>query len=100
MAKKQSSRLFELAKVGAEARLRQLVGEARMLVSSFPHLREAFDCDELPVSLLLAERSGRLKRKSAAGPRRRRLLAEARKRISDAQKKRWAKQRRHQSKSE
>jgi len=58
----------------------------KMLLELFPHLRDSFDKDELPISFLL--KKGALKAASA-GPRRV-LSASARKRISDAQKKRWA----------
>ncbi len=91
--------MFELAKKGAEARVRELVGELRMLTSTFPHLRDAFDRDELPIAFLVAEKSGRLKQAARTGARTRRpVSAAARKRISNAQKRRWAKQKR-QSKS-
>ncbi len=43
-----------LAKRGAEARLRELMQEARYLLRLFPDLRDSFDPDELPVSFLLA----------------------------------------------
>jgi hypothetical protein len=37
----------------AEARFRELVDELKLLTVAFPHLREAFDPEELPVSFLL-----------------------------------------------
>jgi len=46
---KPSSHIFELAKRGAEARYRELLDEAKMLATSFPHLRNAIDRDALPV---------------------------------------------------
>ncbi len=60
-----------------------------MLTLSFPHLRDAFDRDELPVKFIL--RQGRDKARNAAAPKRRKLSAEARKKIADAQRRRWAK---------
>ena len=58
-------RTLEIAKRNAEARFRELVDELRLLTVSFPHLREAFDPEELPVSFLLkrgADRARRLSR--------------------------------------
>jgi len=89
MAKSADVRQWAL--IGAAARLRDLVEEQAGIFSAFPELR----------------RSGRRTRAvdasestSGASPvrrrRRRKLTAEARKRISDAQKRRWAKQRAQQ----
>ena len=66
---KQSPRILELAKREAEARFQDLLHEAKLLVELFPHLRDSFDPDELPVSFIVAKGSGRLKKKKA--PRRR-----------------------------
>jgi hypothetical protein len=52
--------ILELANKGAEARFRELMQEARLLLRSFPHLRDAFDPDELPISFIVAKSSGRL----------------------------------------
>ena len=46
-------RTLEIARRNAEARFRELVDELRLLTVAFPHLREAFDPEELPVSFLL-----------------------------------------------
>lgn len=54
---KRDAQLYELAKRGAEARLHDLVHEARILLDLFPHLRDSFDKDELPVTFIL--RAGR-----------------------------------------
>jgi hypothetical protein len=86
---KHSSHIMALAKRGAEARFRELTDELEMLTLSFPHLRDAFDRDELPVKFIL--RQGRDKARNAAAPKRRKLSAEARKKIADAQRRRWAK---------
>jgi hypothetical protein len=92
---KHSSHILQLARKGAEARLRELVDEAKMLVSSFPHLRDSFDQDELPVTFILKRGAagGSASEVSRIGPRRKKrtLSAAARKAISNAQKKRWAK---------
>lgn len=66
---KQSPRILELARRGAEARLQDLIHEAKLLVQLFPHLRDSFDPDELPVSFIVAKGSGRLKKKEVAGRR-------------------------------
>jgi len=91
---KHSSHILELARKGAEARYRELLDEMKMLTISFPHLRDAIDRDELPVNFIL--RRGRDKAKArasvATAHRRRRLSAAARRKISLAQKRRWAKQ--------
>ena len=87
--------ILELARKGAEARLRELVDEARMLVSSFPQLRNSFDRDELPIKFILKRGAARgpASEISSSGsrPKKRKLSAAARKAISEAQKKRWAK---------
>jgi hypothetical protein len=88
---KHSSHILELARRGADARFRELIDELNMLTLSFPHLRDAVGRDDLPINFIL--RRGRDKADAGAAPRKRReLSAKARKAISDAQKKRWAKQ--------
>lgn len=84
----------------AVSRLRQLLDEFRLAMTSFPDLHEAFDADELPLAFIL-ERDSRLTKASAwprqaASPRakvsapRRTMSASARsrggrrKQISDA----------------
>ena len=66
---KQPPRILELARRGAEARFQDLLHEAKLLVELFPHLRDSYDPDELPVSFIVAKGSGRLKKKGT--PRRR-----------------------------
>jgi hypothetical protein len=88
VAKRQSNNLRRYAVVGAEQRLLELAQEAAGIFAMFPELRG-------PGRGFLA--GGQTGRKAAAGaaPRRRRrrkMSAEARKRISDAQKARWARQ--------
>jgi hypothetical protein len=87
---KHSTHILELARRGADARFRELLDEFKMLMVSFPHLRDAIDRDELPVKFLL--RKGR---DNAVGTsvKRRTLSAKARKAIGDAQRRRWAIQR-------
>ena len=85
------SHILEFAKRGAEARLRELVNEAKNLIGLFPHLRDSFDKDELPVSFILKKGVGRVTKKQAQGRRRRRkMTAAARKAVSDRMKKFWA----------
>jgi hypothetical protein len=60
--RRQDAHLFELAKRGAEVRFRELVQEAKNLIGLFPHLRDSFDKDELPLSFILAKGAGRLTR--------------------------------------
>ena len=55
---KHSSHILELAKRGAEARLRELAQEAKYLVELFPHLRDSFDPDELPMPFIIAAGRG------------------------------------------
>src|SRR5450756_420357 len=55
---KHPSHILELAKRGAEVRLRELVNEAKNLIGLFPHLRDSFDKDELPLKFIMAEGSG------------------------------------------
>ena len=50
---KQFSHLLELGKRGAERRFRELMNELSFLIGSFPHLNDAFDADELPVSFII-----------------------------------------------
>ena len=76
--------LREYARRGAAARLEELDRERQMILTEFPELRNG-----------KAAGRGRTKTGNAAAEvkkpqRRRRMSAEARKRISDAQKRRWA----------
>jgi hypothetical protein len=92
---KHSSHIVELAKRGAEARLRELTQEAKYLIELFPHLRDSFDKNELPLSFIIARNSGRLTRKTpsraAASVRQRSVMsAAARKAVSARMKKYWA----------
>ena len=74
-------RTHDVARGDAEARLQQLVDELRLLTMDFPHLRDAFDPEDLPVPFLLKrgadraatrlERSTRAPAKGAGRARRR-----------------------------
>src|SRR4051812_18027527 len=88
MAKTQVADIRRWALVGAEQRLLQIAEEAKAIYLSFPELR-----------------GGRRNLRALVGNtesaqpqrRRRRMSREARKRISEAQKARWAKQRAEQA---
>ncbi len=68
---KKDAHLYELAKLGAQAQLSDLLQEAKLLIGLFPHLRDNVDKDELPVSFILkkgrdrAEVKARKKRRNA-----------------------------------
>jgi hypothetical protein len=85
---KHPSHILELAKRGAEARLRELTQEAKHLIGLFPHLRDSFDKDELPLKFIMAKGSGAATKTS--GRRTRRMSAAARKAVSVRMKKMWA----------
>ena len=50
---KQFLQLLQLGKRGAERRCRALMNELAVLFASFPHLTDAFDADELPISFII-----------------------------------------------
>jgi hypothetical protein len=83
------------AAIGAEQRLVQLAEEAAAIYAAFPELRDRKQRLRLNALTGTASSSGRSEASAAmARPRRRRRLSpEARKRISDAQKARWARHR-------
>jgi hypothetical protein len=89
---KHSSHILELAKRGADLRFRELIDELKLLTSGFPHLRDSFNRDELPVTFILRRGRDRAHVTRVDTPKRRKMSAKARKAISDAQKRRWAKQ--------
>jgi len=83
---KRDAHLLELDKRGAQAQLKALLHEVKMLIELFPDLRDSFDKDELPISFIM-------KRGAQHATRRKRTLSvAAKKATSEAQKKRWAKQ--------
>jgi len=90
VAKRQKSDLRRYAVVGAEQRLLELAEEAAAIFAIFPELRA-------PGRGFMAKAAGRggPAADAAAAPtkrRRRKMSADARRRISEAQKARWAKQ--------
>ena len=90
VAKKADGDLRGYAVVGAEHRLLEIAEEAARIFKAFPELRargrglDAVRGASAPVASAEPEPLGRR--------RRRKMSAEARKRISEAQKARWAKQ--------
>ncbi len=66
--------MLALARRGAEVRLRELAQEAAHLLAIFPHLRDSFDADELPVDYIIAEGA---RRAGGGEPRGRRALSAA-----------------------
>ena len=98
MAKaKHSSHILDLAKRGAEARLQDLLHEAKILLNLFPHLRDAYDKDELPISFIVARGSGRLKNTDGSGQRK--MSAAAKRAVSVRMKKYWAAKRKAAAKA-
>jgi hypothetical protein len=85
---KQSSHILELAKRGAEHRYAELKTEIVALVRAFPHLRTHARRRATPIDMS-AEPAAMIDR-----PRRKRrtMSAAARRKISLAQKRRWARQ--------
>src|SRR6202022_1535948 len=87
--RRQGAHLFELAKRGAEVRLRELVREGKYLIELFPDLRDSFDTDELPVSFILARGARRARKQLARQRRRQRMSTAARKALSQRMKRYW-----------
>jgi hypothetical protein len=88
---KRNAGLMELARRGAAVRIQELMAEIRQLRKKFPgawsgEVRFPWASGENPFPW--GKGAGRTRQ---GGPKRRRLSAAARKRISDAQKARWAK---------
>ena len=89
---KPNGRLMELAKRGAHAQLNDLVHEINMLLELFPHLRDSFDKDELPLAFILKKGAARAAKRStpvtatAPGPEKRQLTPAGRQAPSNAQK--------------
>jgi len=82
---KHSSQILEMARKGAEHRYRELTAEIASLVEHFPHLGASQP--SAPQSSTTHAEMPALRHQ-----KRRKMSAAARKKISDAQKARWAKQ--------
>src|SRR5437016_9500688 len=50
---KQFTHCLQLGRRGAERRFGELMNELSFLFASFPHLSEAFEADELPLSFII-----------------------------------------------
>ena len=66
--------------------------EAKLLVQLFPHLKDSFDRDELPISFIVKRDAGRLMQGNVAR-RRKGMSAAARKAVGLRMKKYWAEKR-------
>lgn len=80
-----SQQLQQLARLGAPARIQELEAEIAAIRQAFP--QAGGDGGHVPIPF-----------KRARGRKRRKMSAAARKKISDAQKKRWAAQRKARAK--
>src|SRR6476661_7325187 len=94
---KHSSHILAMARKGAEHRYEELKADLATLVKNFPHLadrkgrqvsRAAFDALAKGGKAVMATVS------REATKKRRKMSAKARKAIGDAQRRRWAKQKR------
>ena len=69
---KPRARVAKLTKSSAAIEFKALVNELKFLLEMFPHLRDSYDPDELPVSFILKRDARRSKVKTArrrtAGP--------------------------------
>jgi hypothetical protein len=87
---KHSSHILDMARKGAEHRYTELTAEIAVLVRQFPHLTKT----SVSRGLDMLARGGKAASMAGPTPRtRRKMSAKARKAISVAQKKRWAKAR-------
>jgi hypothetical protein len=93
---KSDARLYELAKVGAQAQLRDLLQEVKLLIDLFPHLRDSVDTDDLPISFILKKGRDRAEAKAAT---RSRWTAARRQAVANRMTKLWA-ARRHAKKQQ
>jgi len=85
----REAHLYDLARRGAEARLGELMQEVKLLLGLFPHLRDSFDQDELPLPFIIASHSGRGTEPPRAG--RRKVSAAGRRAMSRRMKAYWSK---------
>jgi hypothetical protein len=64
---KPRARVAKLTKSGAAIEFKALVDELKFLLDMFPHLRDSYDPDELPVKFILKRDAARSKIKTARG---------------------------------
>jgi hypothetical protein len=62
---KPRSRVAKLTKSGAAIEFKALMDELKFLLDMFPHLRDSYDPDELPVKFILKRDAARSKGKPA-----------------------------------
>ena len=93
---KKDAHVYELAKLGAQAQLSDLLQEVKLLIDLFPHLRDSVDTDELPISFIL--KKGR-DRAEAKGRKKSRWTTAQRQAVANRMKKLWA-ARRHAKKQQ
>ena len=86
---KHSSQILDLARKGAEHKYEELKAEIAALVKAFPHVASKPSAPR-KLARVRSRRRGNVNAEPA--PKRRKMSAKARKAISQAQKKRWAKQ--------
>jgi hypothetical protein len=89
MATKQKVDILKWARLGAASRLRELDEERHAILKAFPGLTSGSGPTRRRVT---ASRVGAGSASAPVARKRRKMSAAARKRISDAQKKRWAAQ--------
>jgi hypothetical protein len=65
---KRRSRVLKLTKSSAAVEFKALVDELKFLLAMFPHLRDSYDPDELPVSFILKRDSARSKTRTPRRP--------------------------------
>ena len=88
---KHPSHILDMARKGAEHRYEELKAEIAALVKNFPHLAgKAVGLASRGASAL--SKGGKMAMAELAPRKKRKMSAKARKAISEAQKKRWAKQ--------
>ena len=80
--------LHRLARIGAEARLQELQDEIQSIHAAFPDLRRSGSAQGQTAARV--EKNGSAAEPTRKQRRRRKMSADARKRIGDAQRKRWA----------
>jgi hypothetical protein len=85
---KHSSHILDMARIGAQHKYQELKAELAALVKNFPHLVERSAAHGRSAGAF-----DRLALRNDPPPIKRNLSAKARKAISDAQKRRWAKAR-------
>jgi hypothetical protein len=81
-----TSQLREFARLGAQARIRDLISEIESILAAFPELGKVAPAKGGQSPSFDQRRSGRPR----GSRRRRKMSAEARAKIAEAQRKRWA----------